>query len=72
MAPGTGRDDGEEEGQAGRWFALAEQDASRPSPPSPEEGRRLVAAFMAIKNATLRDAIINLVERMSPTFKDLG
>jgi hypothetical protein len=35
------------------------------SPPSPEERRRLVVAFMRIQNAALRDEIINLVEMMS-------
>ena len=35
------------------------------SPPSPEERRRLVVAFMRIQNAALRDEIVNLVEMMS-------
>jgi hypothetical protein len=35
------------------------------SPPSPEEGRRLVAAFMGIKDPAARNEAIDLVERMS-------
>lgn len=37
----------------------------RPSLPSPEEGRRLVAAFMSIRDAAAREKIISLVERKS-------
>jgi hypothetical protein len=36
-----------------------------PSRPSPEEGRRLVAAFMGIKDAAAREEVIDFVERMA-------
>ena len=59
-----------EENQVFPRLALAEQGMDGPSSPSPEEGRRLVVAFMSIKNAAVRDAIINLIERMSRDLKD--
>lgn len=52
-------------------LGLAEVGRVRPPLPSPDEGRRLVVAFMGIKNAAVRDALINLVERMSRTYNDL-
>jgi hypothetical protein len=33
--------------------------------PTPEEGLRLVKAFLRIDNAPLREAIIKIVERLS-------
>ncbi|MBV9289074.1 MAG: hypothetical protein JO288_14880 [Hyphomicrobiales bacterium] len=56
----------------GPRLRLAEQGRGGPSSPSPEEGRRLVVAFMSIKNAAVRDAIITLIERMSRVYKDPG
>ena len=56
---------GKEEIQVGPRLRLAELRKARPSLPSPEEGRRLVVAFMGVRNPAVRDAIINLVERMS-------
>jgi hypothetical protein len=47
--------------QVGPWPGLAQESA--PSLPSPEEGRRLVVAFICIKNAAVRDAIVNLTEK---------
>ena len=45
---------------------MAEKEAQvGPSPPSPEERRRLVVAFMGIKDAAVRNEVINLVETMS-------
>jgi hypothetical protein len=57
--------------EGGPRLGLAEVGRVRPPSPSPDEGRRLVVAFMGIKNAALRDALINLVERMSGTYNDL-
>jgi len=35
------------------------------SRPHPEEGRRLMRAFLRIKEARLREALVNLVEELS-------
>jgi hypothetical protein len=40
------------------------------SRPTPEEGRRLVHAFMDIKHAGLREAIIQLVTELSKPHHD--
>jgi hypothetical protein len=42
---------------------------ARPSSPSPEEGRRLVVAFMGIKDSEVREALIRLLERMSRAYE---
>jgi hypothetical protein len=55
----------EKETQRGLRFLLAGSKRGRLSLPSPEEGRRLVVAFMGIKDAAVREEIINLVERKS-------
>jgi len=52
-------------------LGLAEVGRVRPVSPSPDEGRRLVVAFMGIRNAEVRDALINLVEKVSRTANDL-
>jgi hypothetical protein len=49
----------------GLRFLLAGRERGRLSLPSPEEGRRLVVAFMGIKDAAAREKIISLVERKS-------
>lgn len=37
--------------------------------PSPEEGARLVRAFLGIKNSAVRDEIVALVEKLSKAFQ---
>jgi hypothetical protein len=39
---------------------------------TPEEGARLVRAFLGIKNSAVRSAIVSLVEQMSKTFSDVA
>jgi hypothetical protein len=59
------------ETQVGPRLELADPRKARSSsrsPPSPEEGRRLVHAFMGIKDAAIRDAIVGLIETMSRTY----
>ena len=54
-----------EGGEFGPEHGLTEIGGTRSSLPPPEQGRRLVVAFIPIKNADVRDAIVNLVETMS-------
>jgi hypothetical protein len=35
------------------------------SPPTPEDGRRLIDAFFKIKHPALREAVIRIVEELS-------
>jgi hypothetical protein len=44
---------------------------AQPSSPSTKEGRRLVVAFMAIKDAAVRDALISLIERISRIYDEM-
>jgi len=53
------------ESQIGPQLGFAKFKEQRPSRPSAEEGRRLVVAFMGVKDAKVRDAIVNFVERLS-------
>jgi len=45
--------------------------AGNPSPANPEEGHRLLSAFLNIRHAGLRKAIINFVTKMSKLHGDL-
>ncbi len=40
--------------------------------PTPEQGARLVRAFLGVKNSTVRDAIVSLVEQMSKALSDIA
>jgi hypothetical protein len=55
--------------QFGSGFTEIKKD--QPSSPSTEEGRRLVVAFMAIKDAAVRDALISLIERISRIYDEM-
>jgi hypothetical protein len=53
-------------------FGLAEPKKKiQPSSPSHEEGRCLVVGFLGIKDAAIRDTIIDLTEKISQTYDDL-
>jgi hypothetical protein len=58
------------EGQIGHFvggqYDLIENDVL----PSPEEGRRLMLAFMNIRRPALREAIINTVATLSGSHRD--
>jgi hypothetical protein len=60
------------EGQIGHFvggeYDLIENDVL----PSPEEGRRLMLAFMNIRRPALREAIINTVTTLSGSYRDGG
>ena len=60
------------EGQIGHFvggqYDLIENDVL----PSPEEGRRLMLAFMNIQRSALREAIINTVTTLSGSYRDGG
>ena len=60
----------EKETQGGLRFLLAGPKRGGASLPSPEESRRLVAAFMGVKDAAAREKIISLVERKSRIDED--
>jgi hypothetical protein len=53
---------------AGGQYDLIEIDVR----PSPEEGRRLMLAFMSIRRPALREAIINTVTTLSGSHRDKG
>ena len=55
--------------QFGSGFTDAKK--AQPSLPSTEEGMRLVVAFMAIKDAAVRDALISLIERISRIYDEM-
>ena len=40
--------------------------------PTPEEGARLVRAFLGIKNSAVRNAIVDLVEQTSKAFSKVA
>jgi len=61
---------GEKATQSGPGFGSTEAKKAQPSLPSPEEGRRLVVACRAIKDAEVRDALISLIERMSRIYDE--
>jgi hypothetical protein len=50
-------------------FGSSFTEAKKAQSPSTEEGRRLVVAFMAIKDAAVRDALISLIERISRIYE---
>jgi hypothetical protein len=60
----------EEEGGLCRQRRPAEAGKAQSSSPSPEEGRRLVVAFAGIRDAGIRDTIINLIEMISRVYTD--
>jgi len=59
------------ETQVDQRFVLSGPRKTRLSLPSPEEGRRLVTAFMGVKDAVVRDAIIDFIEKVSLAHNDL-
>ena len=61
----------EEEIQVRQRFGVVRLEEARPSSPSPEEGRRLVAAFIGIKNAEIRDAIVTFIQMVSHAYNDI-
>ena len=40
--------------------------------PTPEQGARLVRAFLGIKNAAVRNEIVSLIEQMSKAFSGVA
>jgi len=50
---------------AGALDIRANRRDSRFSPPSPEEGRRLLRSFLSIGEPALRDAIVELVTALA-------
>ena len=46
--------------------------AGTPSRPTPEDGHRLIYAFMEIKQVALREAIIQFVTELSKLCEDEG
>jgi hypothetical protein len=52
-------------------FGSGITEAKKAQSPSAEEGRRLVVAFMAIKDAAVRDALISLIERISRIYDEM-
>jgi hypothetical protein len=53
-------------------FVVGEQPASagKPSGPNAEEGHRLISAFVNVRQATLREAIIHFVSDLSKLHDD--